>query len=103
MGALQRYETQKRQPDDWGLFIYHSKLKKGVVCGASKKAIHLEGEKRKCLTNKMSGAKMISSNTSLPGRGTLSDVNFLYECRFPLWKVTFDLFFRASVSVLSLK
>ena len=57
-------------------------------------------EKRKCLVNKgcpavlisLSSEKIISRNSSLPGVGSISNVDFLYKCRFLLQKGISTLF-----------
>lgn len=69
-----------------------------------------EDERRKWLVSKgyptlqirLSGEKAVSGNSSLPGRGPLSNVNFPYKCRFPLQKGKFYSAFRSSaVSAVS--
>lgn len=60
----------------------------------------LEDERRQCLIKKaysamhmgLMGEKVIPGNSSLPGTVPLSNVNFVYKCRFPLQMENFFLF-----------
>ena len=44
----------------------------------------------------LTGEKILSSNSSLPGVDSLSNVDFLYKCVFLLQKVYFYSVFRSS-------
>ena len=107
-GAPQRYEAQKEARLQ--RLIYHPEARKGIGVWDFKAGETSHGTMRreKCMVNKsctarqinFSGEKMISDKSFLPATSPLSNVNFIYKCRFPLQKGNFV--FRASpMSVVS--